>query len=86
MRIESIIAVAIALLPWWFENPAAADMQAASSRVVLKGQSSGGTMTLMKIPSHEYPYVVVTNYTGDSASTVLERFQQALADCPPCQK
>jgi len=57
-----------------------------SSSVTLKGQSSGGVLTLMKAPTHNYPYLAITNKPGETAASVIARLASQLINCSACEK
>lgn len=61
-----------------------AQMERATFTIELKGHSRGGTLTLMKAPGWNYPYVIVTNHPGEPASVVAARLANALAQCSAC--
>lgn len=58
--------------------------QMSTTTVSLNGRSSGGTITLMKAPAWNYPYVTVTNKPGESSASVLARLAQELTNCIDC--
>ena len=53
-----------------------------STEIMLRGESKGGILTLMKAPGWNYPYVIVTNRPGDAAAAVLGRLALALGSLP----
>jgi hypothetical protein len=61
-------------------------MTIATSTLTISGKSSGGMLTVMRVPAWNCPYVIVTNMPGDSASTVIARLSKALSDCAACSK
>lgn len=49
------------------------------------GNSSGGTLTLMKAPLVNYPYIEVTNHAGEGANVVIRRVVDALDHSKECK-
>jgi len=85
----SIVAVClvVSLLPISVNSQISdARMTLASSRIIIEGESSGGILTLMKVPAWNYPFVVVTNYTGESASSVINRLARELSESRVCAR
>lgn len=56
----------------------------ASSSIVLRGQSSGGVLTLMKAPGGNYPFIIVTNRLNESAASVVDNLLFQLTNCSTC--
>lgn len=57
----------------------------ASNSLTLKGESSGGVLTLMKAPGGwNNPYVAVTNKPGEGAGSAISRLALELANCSAC--
>ena len=56
----------------------------ASSSITLRGQSSGGVLTLMKAPGGNYPFIVVTNKPNESAASVIDKLLFQLTNCSVC--
>jgi len=69
-----------------FASPCHAEAVGGSMTTVLRGTSTGGTVTFMPDPAAwNRPYIEVTNNAGDSASVVLARVAKAVSACriPP---
>ncbi len=58
----------------------------ATTSVTLRGESSGGVLTLMMAPELNYPYAAVTNQVGEGAPSVISQLAAALRGCDACTK
>ncbi len=52
--------------------------------IKLQGVSSGGTLTLTRTPNGNYPYVCITNISGETAPSAIKRLALKLSKCEPC--
>jgi hypothetical protein len=86
-RVKGIMLCSIvmyALTGYWSGDASGQFSRPATSSVTLQGQSSGGTLTLMKAPGLNYPYIIVTNQPGDTAAASLRRLALRLKECSKC--
>jgi hypothetical protein len=87
MKTTAISAmVAATLLSFCTPTACAQNPTSASTVVALNGVSSGGTLTLMRAPEWNYPYIEVTNEVGEAASSTLNRIARQLSACAACSK
>ena len=83
--IRQFIVVALAVIGQVMRSEAQGN-RPASSHIVLRGESSGGMLTLMPVPGGNSPYICITNKLGESANSTIRRLAAQLMESAECLK